>query len=379
MVQTLGLELSLFLFAAFIGYVFAIRIGQSAVIGMIIIGIVLGPSFLGLVQYDGTVKMLSEIGIILLLFVIGLESDFRQIYSVKNSIIALFGVIVPFAAGFAFSKAYGYQNLESIFIAATLTATSIAITAHVLKEMGKLGTESAKAIIGAAVIDDVLGLLVLAMIGSAGKGDFSIQATAITALSAVIFFMIVYLLMPFVSEIVSRVDDWAESAKQTQVTMILAMAIAFAYSAITELIGLSAIVGSFVAGVTLGNVSIKSYREGAAYLEMIFSSIFFISLGILIDLRSADYTTAIFTGALIIIAIATKVIGCYLPALFTGMKPKEALIVGIGMVPRGEVAMIVALVGLTSGIIVQSTYTAIVIMALITTLAAPAALRKLYS
>ncbi|MBI2574739.1 cation:proton antiporter [Candidatus Woesearchaeota archaeon] len=379
MLQNTGLEISIFLFAALVGYVLAVRVGQSAVVWMILIGMLLGPGFTGLVGYDGTVEVLAEIGAILLLFVIGLESDFKDIYSAKNGLIAIAGVVVPFAGGFLLSRLFGFSSVTALFVGTALTATSIAITAHVLKEMGQLGSGAAKAIIGAAVIDDVLGLLMLGITTGIGKGSFSFGALGVLLVSAVIFFVIAVLLMPVISEIISRVNEWAESKGSFQITILLAMAVAFAYSAVAELIGLSAIVGAFIAGVTLENLEIKSYREGAAYLEMIFSAIFFVSLGLLIDLKDIGAGSWLFIAALIAVAVATKVAGCFFPALFAGLKPRDALIVGVGMVPRGEVAMIVALFGLTAGIISQGIYAAIVVMALVTTIIVPVFLRRLYS
>ncbi len=379
MLQNTGLEISIFLFAALVGYVLAVRVGQSAVVWMILIGMLLGPGFMGLVGYDGTVEVLAEIGAILLLFVIGLESNFKDIYSARNGLIALAGVIVPFAGGFLLSRLFGFSSVTALFVGTALTATSIAITAHVLKEMGQLGSSAAKAIIGAAVIDDVLGLLMLGITTGISKGSFSLSALGVLLVSAVIFFAIAVLLMPVISEIISRVNEWAESKGRFQITILLAMAVAFAYSAVAELIGLSAIVGAFIAGVTLENLEIKSYREGAAYLEMIFSAIFFVSLGLLIDLKDVGSGSWLFIIALIAVAVVTKVVGCFLPALFAGLKPRDALIVGVGMVPRGEVAMIVALFGLTAGVISHGIYAAIVVMALVTTIIVPVFLRRLYS
>lgn len=378
MEQAIGLEVSVFLFTALVGYILAVRIGQSAVAGMILIGMLFGPSFLGIVRYEGPVLFLAEIGAIMLLFVVGLESNFRDIISGRNALIALSGVVFPFAGGYFISVIFGFSSIASLFIATSLTATSIAITAHVLKEMGKLGSDAGRAIIGAAVIDDILSLLLLAFTLGIGKGEFSAIGFGAILVSSLLFLMIAFLLMPFISEVISRVNSWAESAGHPRVTILLAMAIAFAYSAIAQFIGLSAIIGAFIAGVTLENLNIRSYREGAVYLEMIFSAIFFVSIGVLINVAEIDLGFAWFVIVLVVVAVVTKVIGCMLPAMRLGMRKKDAIAVGIGMVPRGEVAMIVALFGLTSGIISQTVYAAIMIMALATTLVAPYGLRKIF-
>ncbi len=379
MTASFGFEISIFLFAAFIGYILAIRVGQSAVLGMIFIGILLGPTLLGIVSYDNNIQLLAEMGAIFLLFVAGLESNFKDIYSVKNGLIAFMGVLVPFLGGFAFSKLFGLGDVESLFIGTALTATSIAITVHVLKELGKLGSETARTIIGAAVIDDILGLLLLAAATSAGNGTFSFEKILAFAISAILFLMIIVLIMPFISQIIFEVNQWAESTGHFQITILLAMAIAFVYSAAAEFIGLSAIVGAFIAGVTLENLNIKSYREGAMYLEMIFSAIFFVSLGILVNLKEVNPGLLFFILGLTAVAIITKIIGCFIPALLHGLRPRSALIVGIGMVPRGEVAMIVALFGVTAGIISQGIYASILVMALATTVIVPIMLKSLYA
>lgn len=374
-----GLELSIFLLAAFLGYIIAVRIGQSSTIGMILIGLVLGPSFLNIVSFDSGVRPLAELGAVLLLFVVGLESNFRDVYSVRNAIVALFGVVVPFIGGFAVARLFGYNSITALLVGTAITATSIAITAHVLREMGRLNSRPAKILIGAAVIDDVLGLMVLAISTGVAKGSFSVQQAGMVVISAILFFTIAVLLIPFISEITSRVNRWAEGSGHPQVILLLALAVAFAYSAISELIGLSAIVGAFVAGVTLESSSIKGYRDGAAYLEMIFSSIFFVSLGVVMNLKEVNLGIGLFVIALIAVAILTKVFGCFIPAFMSGLNRRESLIVGFGMVARGEVASIVALFGLSAGLLTQTVYTAIMLVAVSTTLITPIILKRLYA
>ena len=376
--STLGLEVSILLFAALLGYILAVRIGQSAVIGIILIGIFIGPSILGLVSYNEIVRILAELGAIFLLFVVGLECNFKEVFTARNFFIAVAGVVAPFAGGYFLAAAFGYSSLEAMFVATALTATSIAITANVLKEMGKLNTETAKVIIGAAVIDDVLGLIVLSVTTGVSKSEFSFSSVFAKAGIALLFLLAVLFLMKYISRLIHLVDNWATKTGHFQVTIIAAMMIAFAYSAVAEIIGLSTIVGAFLAGVSLEPLAIRSYKEGAKYFEMLFSALFFVSIGVIVNLREIG-AGWIFFIVLFFVAVLTKMAGCFIPAKLTGLKTRDSLIVGAGMVPRGEVAMIVALFGLTSGIIGQDLYGAILLMALATTMVVPFFIRTLYN
>ena len=366
MESNVDLAIAIFLFTAFVGFVLARRIGQSAVLWEILLGVIVGPAVLGFVSYDGAVKVLAELGAIFLLFTIGLECDYKQVYNLKNSIIALFGVIVPFIGGWLLSRAFGYNNIEGLFIATALTATSIAITAHILKERGMLHTQTAKTIIGAAVVDDILGLIVLSII-SGLHGDTSSWGIGLKIAQAIGFVILCILFIKPMNFIIRKVD---EKFHEHQITILAAMAIAFGYAGIAAYIGLSSIVGAFLAGVTLESVNIKSFKEGAVYFEMLFSAIFFISLGLLVDVASIGGVW-IFAIALILVAVITKLIGCIIPAKLSGHTWRESFTVGLGMVPRGEVAMVVALMGLTAGIITKNVYTAIILMAFVTTILTP--------
>ena len=178
-------QMSLFLFVALAGYLVASRINQSAVIGLILVGIVVGPSVLGLITYTDFVAGLANLGAVILLFVIGLEFKIQDIVGVRNGVIAAVGVIVPWIGGYSLSIAFGFDTSSAIFIGTALTATSIAITANVLREMGKLQTDAAKAIIGAAVIDDVLSLLALSVSSEVVEGVFSPQGIAFVIIKAI--------------------------------------------------------------------------------------------------------------------------------------------------------------------------------------------------
>jgi len=368
-------QMSLLLFVALAGYLVASRINQSAVIGLILVGIVVGPSVLGLITYTDFVAGLANLGAVILLFVIGLEFKIQDIVGIRNGVIAAVGVIVPWIGGYGLSIAFGFDTSSAIFIGTALTATSIAITANVLREMGKLQTDAAKAIIGAAVIDDVLSLLALSVSSEVVEGVFSPQGIAFVIIKAIAFIVLAGAFGIFVvSRYMERFDKSRFAKKYPEFLFIFAMMMAFFYAMMAELTGLSAIVGAFIAGVSIEGIRLKHCRdvkEGAEYLQIIFASIFFVSLGVLADFRQLTPGIVIFLVVLIVVAIITKVVGCGIPAKLMGMSTKDSLIVGFGMAPRGEVAMIVALIGLQQGIIDQNIYVAIVLMSLVTTIITP--------
>jgi Kef-type K+ transport system membrane component KefB len=367
--EAIGLEITIFLFAAMLSFVIAKRIGQSAIIAMIFIGVLLGPTVLDLVHYTEAVRVLAELGAIFMLFTIGLECNYREVYNLKNAFVALLGVIVPFTAGWALAAAFGYGTIEGLFIGTALTATSIAITARVLHEKGLLSTPVAKTIIGAAVVDDILGLIALSIITSL-TGNITPAAVAGKAGIAVAFVILCVVLIKPVNRVMHWIDDWATKEEMHQLPLFAAMCVAFGYAGIAQLIGMSSIVGAFLAGVTLEPLHIKSYREGAVYFEMLFSAIFFVSLGIIADLSTLGGAW-IFAVAILCVAVITKLVGCLIPAKLAGHTWRESAAIGFGMVPRGEVAMIVGLIGLTAGVITQELYGVIILMAFVTTIITP--------
>ncbi len=376
--QNIEFQISLLLFIALVGYFLAIRFGQSIVIGEILVGILVGPSVLGLITYTEFIEQLATMGAIFLLFVVGLQTKFYEIFNVRSFVIALLGVIVPWIGGFGVAHLFGFPVGEAVFIGTALTATSIAITAQVLKEMGKLDTAAAKAIIGAAVVDDVLALLALSLTKEFLTSTVSLSNIAVTAFVALVFLAVgVVLGTKVLNPQLERFDKWAKTHGVEKATFIAAIAIAFAYGLVAEVVGLSAIVGAFIAGVSLESLKIKSYREGAEYLEAIFAAIFFVSLGVLVNVQAAA-SAGIFIVALTAVAIVTKLVGCAIPAVLMGLKRNEALIVGLGMVPRGEIAIIAALYGLSNGLIGQPVYAAILLMSLLTTIVTPAFIKQLY-
>lgn len=377
--SSIEFQMSLLLFVALAGYLLAARINQSAVIGEILVGLLIGPSFLKLITYTDFVQSVAHLGAIILLFVVGLEFKLKDVFNIRYFFIALVGVIVPWIGGFLTAELFGFSFNSSVFTGTALTATSIAITANVLKEMGKLQTEAAKAIIGAAVIDDVLSLLALSISKDLVEGTFSWMAVSLPVIKAVLFLVIgIFVGIKFLTRLVEKVDNTAFSKKFPEFVFIFTMMIAFLYAMAAEMLHLSGIVGAFLAGICLEGAVVrqgKSYKEGAEYLHIIFASIFFVSLGILVDIHVITAAVLWFMIVLTIVAILTKVIGCSLPARWMGLNAKEAAVVGFGMSPRGEVAMIVGLIGLNQNLINQEIYSAIIFMSLFTTIFTPVVLR----
>jgi len=376
--MTIELQVSLVLLFALAGYLLSSRINQSAVIGIILIGIVIGPSLLHIVEYSTVIEMLAHLGAIILLFAIGLEFKLREIYQLKYMFIALIGIIVPWVAGYFLSALFGYGFIESTFIAVSLTATSIAITANVLREMNKLNTQVAKAIIGAAVVDDVLSLLALSIAVQTAHGHVDLLKILIVAAKATGFLVGAMLMAPFINKFFTKLDGQELAKKFPDFLFITAVMFCFLFASIAEIIGLSAIVGAFLAGaifeVDLKNS--KDLKEGAEYLHIIFGAIFFISLGILVNITELTFSIVPFLAVLLIVAVLTKVIGCGLASRIMGFTRVESIAIGFGMSPRGEVAMIVGLIGLTSRVISQDIYVSIMVMSLVTTIITPVVIRN---
>ena len=372
--------MSLLMFVALAGYLIAYRINQSAVVGIILAGIIVGPSVLGLVTYTDFVQTLAHLGAVVLLFTIGLEFKINDILKTRYFVIALIGIIIPALGGYFLASIFGYDFKASIFVGTALTATSIAITANVLREMGKLQTDVAKAIIGAAVIDDILALLALSVSEGIVTGDLSVIPLLITIAKAIGFIILgVIIGKLLLGRLILRLDKTKIAGKYPESIFIFAIMIAFLYAMAAEYVGLSAIVGSFLAGASFAGVKLtrgQIFKEGAEHLQIIFASIFFVSLGVIMDLHAITLNVLWFVLALSAVAVLTKVIGCGIPALFQRMSIRDSLTVGIGMVPRGEVAMIIGLIGLGQNLINQSTYSAIILMSLLTTIIPPLILRN---
>ncbi|HJK02429.1 MAG TPA: cation:proton antiporter [Methanocorpusculum sp.] len=352
--STVEFQMSLLLFIALGGYLLATRIHQSAVIGEILVGLIVGPSFLGLITYTDFVQSLASLGAIILLFVIGFEFELSDITDWRYGMIALIGVIVSWFGGYIISVFFNMDFFTAIFVGTALTATSIAITANVLREMGKLHQPFAKAIIGAAVIDDILSLIVLSICRDIGANGELLPMDVFMTITKSIGFVVIaaFFGIKTIPSLLSRMDSTKLVRTFPEFVFIFAMMVAFFYAMAAECVGMSAIVGAFLAGMCVNRVSLKhslDIKLGAEYLYIIFTAIFFVSLGIIADLQYlfGKFEMLWFIVALILVAIITKVVGCGLSAHLLGMPVHDSIIIGFGMVPRGEVAMIVGLIALT--------------------------------
>ena len=376
-------QIALMLFTALGGYLLASRLRQPAVAGVILAGIVIGPAGLNLIRYTEGIGYLGHMGAIVLLFVLGLEFNLRSLFRFRYFLIALAGVLVPWLGGFITASIFGFEYEKALIIGAALTATSLAITAATLTEMGYLRTTAGEAIIGAAILDDIMALTALAISQQLADGNVQPMIVAWLIVKAAIFLTAGLVFgIKCISPLMNRIDHSRISEQYPEFAFVLAMMLAFLYSLLAEAMALSAIVGAFVAGVSLEGVVIdksKSIREGAEYLRVIFGIIFFISLGVLADFRIVDMNAVILAVALTIVAIATKLVGCGLMARMVGLGTRDSIIVGVGMAPRGEVAMTIGLFAYLSGIIAQPTLVAIVLMSLLTAVLVPPALKRLYA
>jgi Kef-type K+ transport system membrane component KefB len=366
----------------FAGFLFS-RFGQPRVIGYIVVGVVIGPSVLKIIQAgeDGasglpqSIQMLAELGSIVLLFMIGLECDLREIYTKKSIAIAIGGVLVPWGAGFLVAGAFGY-GADAVFVGATLVATSVAVTATVISELGLIGKPVAYAIVGAAVVDDILGMVVLGISKGISAGTIDSSGLIMLVIGAVLFVSVgAWVGSKLLVRIVFDVQISGYRRKLPLSGFTLALAIAFLYAFVAELIGISAIVGAFVAGTAFSGSALRDgFRKGMQYLEALFVPLFFVSLGVVVNVMDM-VDTFWFMVALTAVAFATKIIGCGIPAKLVGMSSWDSLAVGIGMTPRLEIALIIAYYGLSTGIIGSDLYSVVVVMGLLTAVFSPPLLK----
>ena len=375
LMESVWFELTFLLVVAlFAGFVFA-RFGQPKVIGYILIGVVIGPSLLKIITPSATsvsglpetIMMLAELGSLILLFMVGLECDLRKIYTKASTSIAFGGVIVPWVGGFGIAYSFGYE-FEAVFIGATLVATSVAVTASVLSDLGMIGSRVSNAIVGAAIVDDILGMIVLSISGGmASSGGVDAVELVVLIVTAVVFVVVgTWIGTKFLVKLVFNVQVSGYKRKLPLSGFTLALAIAFLYAFVGEVMGVSSIVGAFIAGTIFAGSALRDgIRKGTQYLEALFVPLFFISLGTVVNVGEI-WDMLLFGLILTAVAIATKLFGCGLPARLSGMSKWDSIAVGLGMAPRLEVALIIAYYGVTTGIIGIDLYSVVVFMGLMT-------------
>jgi Kef-type K+ transport system membrane component KefB len=392
-IPSLFLVLAAMLVAAKLLGELAERFGQPAVLGELIAGVLLGSSVLGIVPTEGTgaeiIHLLAELGVVLLLFEIGLETDLKEMFRVgpASLAVAAVGVVLPFALGFAYwaylphAASGGTSDLtvSAIFIGATLTATSVGITARVLSDLGQMRTQEAKIIIGAAIIDDVLGLVILTVVSGLAAGA-SVETLGILRVFAVAvgFLVIAVLVGRFVAP---RLFDLVVRMRVRYVLLVFAIAFALGLAATAALVGSALIIGAFAAGVILsGTNQFDTIEHEVRPVASIFTPIFFVSVGASVNLGLLNPAREGAAGILGVAAALTAlaIVGKMAAGWAAPWVKFRRLVVGVGMVPRGEVGLIFADIGRRAGVLNDAVFGAVLLTVMVTTFVAPPALKALF-
>jgi len=355
------------------------RFGQPGIVGEIVAGVVIGPAALGWVRSDAVLDALAQIGVMFLLFRVGLEVKVPKMLEVGGTalLVAVLGVAVPFGFGCLIMRGFAGSWIEAFFVGASLVATSVAVTAHVLKSKGLIDERASRVILGAAVIDDVLGLLVLALISSLAQRSVNVGGLIGTFLLAAGFTVV---LAKYGSSAVKKsFPRLRRTLKAQEAEFNLVLVVLFGLSVLAVWVGIAAIVGAFLAGMALSETVARRSRvdlfaQGVTELLLPF---FLVTIGLHVELRVFESTQAIaLVIAITVAAILTKLVACGLGAWRYGRA--DMFRIGAGMIPRGEVGMVVAQLGLTLGVINNAVYGVVVVMTVITTLLAPPLLTFAY-
>ena len=359
------------------------RIQLPQVVGALIAGLLLGPACFGVLQETDFIKNIAEIGVIVLMFAAGLETDVQELKKtgLASFIIALLGVIVPLIGGYFVATIYNpitdqQTMLQNIFVGVVLTATSVSITVETLKELGKLSTKTGNAILGAALIDDVLGIIALTVISSFAGSDVSLWVILLKILGFFIFCGVVAFLF------IKFVNPWINKYKKDlRRFVILAFAFCLLMSFAAEyFFGVSDITGAFVAGLILSNNKKTSYMlnrfDTVSYVLL--SPVFFASVGLKVTFSNMSATVVVLTVLLLVVAVLSKMIGCGLGAKICKYTNLQSVKIGIGMISRGEVALIVATKGMSMGLMKDEFFSPLVLVVVATTIVTPILLKLAY-
>ena len=363
---------------------FTRKIHMPAVVGALVAGVILGPSCLNLITLTGDtgvfLEQMAELGVILLMFNTGLETDLSELKKngVASFVTALIGVIVPLIGGFlgyAFFFHTDFSDydevLKAVFVGVVLTATSVSITVETLREMGKLKGKVGTTILGAAVIDDIIGIIVLTIVTS-------LKDTSVSPITVVLKIVLYFVFIAVLIFVLTKLKVFVEEQDEKRRTAIICVALCFILSYISEeYFGIADITGAYFAGLMLCTMKVGPYvaRRCEIPSYLIFSPVFFASVGLKVTLGGMDASIWIFAIILLVIAILSKVVGCGLGAKICGCTGKEAFQVGIGMISRGEVALIVAQKGYASGMLDDVLFAPIVLVVIVTTLITPILLK----
>ena len=365
----------IFVTAKAVGELFE-RISLPSVLGEILAGALLGPYALGWIQVTDTVHSVADLGAIFVLFSAGLQTSPGELIRIggKSIRVAVAGVVVPFVLGFAYMKLRGDARSEAVFVGAAMVATSVGITARIFADMRLLSTETAKIILGAAVFDDILGMIMLALVGGLASGGIAWLHMGVLIGEASAFALFMMYVAP---RIVRRIEPGVEQLSMQNASLVVALAICLALSWLAVKIDMAAIIGAFFAGLVFADYAPQwNLLPRVSGITEFLAPFFFFAIGARLNLSVLKGEILIAAMIISALAIVSKVIGCGLPLIGEGWR--SVLQVGIGMMPRGEVALIVALVGYQSHIVTQSTYAIVVVMTAVTTILAPPALRYVF-
>jgi Kef-type K+ transport system membrane component KefB len=351
------------------------RVRQPAVLGELLGGVLVGVSGLHLVDPgDQTIHLLAELGVIMLLFHIGLETDLKKLIQVGGSatVVALVGVALPFAGGFALGYLLGFRIMVAALLGASLTATSVGITARVLSDLGHLKDAESQVILGAAVVDDIIGLVLLTIVGTLAEGGalttLAIGRIVVVAFGFVLLAIVIgSQLAPYLIRIVSRLQI-------ARALFFASLIFAFALAWAAQRVGSAVIIGSFAAGLVLARTHKAEQIEREVYdIGQFFIPIFFVVVGAAVDVTALNKKYVFIGIALAVVGIIGKVIAGFV-VLKRGLR---RIVVGVGMIPRGEVGLIFAQIGLSTKLLNTGLYSAVTMMVLLTTLVTPPMLRVL--
>lgn len=371
-------------FAKFFGLC-ARKLKAPQVVGEIVAGLLLGPSLLDWVRSSDFLAGMAEIGVILLMFSAGLETNIKQLKKtgLKATIIACAGVFVPLVFGTVmFMSFYGFSApgtedfLKAVFIGTILTATSVSITVQALKELGNISDEVGTTVLSAAIIDDVIGILVLTIVISFKDPSNSIGGVV---LKTVVFFVLSLIVGFGIYKILKLVD---KKHPHTRRIPIIGLALAFSLSYIAEeVFGVADITGAYVAGIILSSLDDSEYIDRKMDINsyMLFGPVFFASIGLQTNIRTLDMSILLFSVAFVLVGMLSKIIGCGLAGRITGFKGKNALKIGVGMMTRGEVALIVSQKGLAVGLMDSKFFTSVILLIICSSILTPVLLKILYS
>lgn len=378
------LDLAVILIAAKLFGILFRKLHLPQVVGVLVAGLIIGPNMLGLVNESDFLVTMAELGVIMLMFTAGLETDLKELMHTGPAAlcIASFGVLVPLGGGYLLhALLYGFSPVgstgffESLFIGVIITATSVSITVETLREMGKLKGTVGTTILSAAIIDDVIGIIILTFV----IGLKTPNSAPLTVVFNTVAFFVAAGLVGFLINALFRKFD-AKYGKKRRIPIYgFALCLLFAYIA-EEYFGIADITGAYVAGIILCNIRSSEYIVNKIDINsyMLFSPIFFTSIGIKTKISGVTSTVLIFVVGFIVVALLSKAIGCFIGAKLFKFQTKDAMRIGVGMMARGEVALIIAQKGLAANLLDPVLFTAVIFLVLISSIATPIVLKLLY-